>query len=276
MTKYVIGDIQGCASALDHLLREIEFSPSRDTLYVLGDLINRGPDNLGVLRRLHRYGDSAQCLLGNHDFHALALHLGLVSLKPQDTLQDLLAAPDRVAWMDWLRHRALALHEDGVLMVHAGVLPQWSTEQTLALAKEVQTTLQSSAWKAFIAHLYGNQPAKWHPDLQGHDRLRVIVNGLTRLRFCTTDGEMEFAHHGDVNDAPQGFMPWFEVPDRLTANQPIVFGHWSRLRKPTQSNVTPLDTGCVWGGCLTALVLTERPSEWRFHSVDCPKATEPV
>ena len=276
MTKYVIGDIQGCASALDHLLRDIEFSPSRDTLYVLGDLINRGPDNLGVLRRLHGYGDSAQCLLGNHDFHGLAMHLGLVSPKPLDTLQDLLAASDRVALVDWLRHRALALQDCGVLMVHAGVLPQWSTDQTLSLAKEVQSALQSEGWKEFMAHLYGNQPSRWHPDLDGYDRLRVIVNGLTRLRFCTAEGDMEFAHHGDVNDAPQGFMPWYEVPNRLTTGQPIVFGHWSQLKKTTRPNVLPLDTGCVWGGCLTALVLTDHQSDWRFHSVACAQASKPV
>ena len=231
MAMYLIGDVQGCDTALQHLLDHIQFSPSRDTLYFLGDLVNRGPDNLGVLRRLQRYGDSAKCLLGNHDLHLLALHLGHGRLKPGDTVGDILLAPDRLVLMDWLRMQSLAMYEESVLMVHAGVLPQWSTAQTLALAGEVQTVLRSNHWTEFMAHMYGNQPDRWLDDLSGFDRLRVIVNALTRLRFCTPQGHMEFAHHRDAAQAPSGYMPWFDVPGRQTQNTAshLAIGHRLRL-----------------------------------------------
>lgn len=272
MAMYLIGDVQGCDTALQHLLDHIQFSPSRDTLYFLGDLVNRGPDNLGVLRRLQRYGDSAKCLLGNHDLHLLALHLGHGRLKPGDTVGDILLAPDRLVLMDWLRMQSLAMYEESVLMVHAGVLPQWSTAQTLALAGEVQTVLRSNHWTEFMAHMYGNQPDRWQDDLSGFDRLRVIVNALTRLRFCTPQGHMEFAHHRDAAQAPSGYMPWFDVPGRQTQNTAIAFGHWSSLAPLNRNDVIELDTGCVWGGCLSALEIDAATGEKKRWQVKCDAA----
>lgn len=272
MAMYLIGDVQGCDTALQHLLDHIQFSPSRDTLYFLGDLVNRGPDNLGVLRRLQRYGDSAKCLLGNHDLHLLALHLGHGRLKPGDTVGDILLAPDRLVLMDWLRMQSLAMYEESVLMVHAGVLPQWSTAQTLALAGEVQTVLRSNHWTEFMAHMYGNQPDRWLDDLSGFDRLRVIVNALTRLRFCTPQGHMEFAHHRDAAQAPSGYMPWFDVPGRQTQNTAIAFGHWSSLAPLNRNDVIELDTGCVWGGCLSALEIDAATGEKKRWQVKCDAA----
>jgi len=250
---YLIGDVQGCDRALQHLLEKICFSPSRDTLFLLGDLVNRGPDNTAVLRRLQNLGNSARCLLGNHDLHLLAMHLGLSRPKTGDTVQDVLSAPDRDSMMQWLRMQSLAIQEAGVLMVHAGVLPQWTTAQTLVLAAEVETVLRGPNWEDFIAHMYGNLPCRWDDSLSGYERLRVIVNGLTRLRFCTAQGDMEFAHHGDVNAAPAGYIPWFDVPGRQTLGTTVAFGHWSSLSALHLDDLIELDTGCVWGRCLSAL-----------------------
>ena len=269
MALYLIGDVQGCNASLGHLLDTIGFSPSRDTIYLLGDLINRGPDNLGVLKRLQSLDHSAQCLLGNHDLHLLGVHLGVRNLKPGDTVQDLLQSPERDRLMDWLRHHPLAMMKDDVLMVHAGVLPSWTAEKTLSLAGEVSAVLQSSDWQDFIHQMYGNLPACWDDDLQGIDRLRVIVNGLTRLRFCTPKGEMEFAHHGAPDIAPAGFLPWFDAPDRQTADVTVAFGHWSSLPALKRQDVVALDSGCVWGRELTALQLhAHGPGEHQRITVD--------
>ena len=258
MALYLIGDIQGCHDAFTRLLQALHFSPSRDTLLLLGDLVNRGPDNVGVLRRLRDLGSSARCLLGNHDLHLLALHRGLVRLKRGDTVQDILDAPDRHELMQWLQQQSLALRQDDCLMVHAGVLPQWSPEQTLALASEVEAVLRGPLAEEFFRHMYGNQPDQWRDDLQGPERWRVIVNGLTRLRFCTPDGRMDFMAKEGLADAPAGHLPWFDVPARQTRHVRVVFGHWSTLGGLTRADVKCLDTGCVWGGRLTAW-------EWEPH-----------
>jgi bis(5'-nucleosyl)-tetraphosphatase (symmetrical) len=255
MALYLIGDVQGCNASLGYLLDTLGFSPSRDTVFLLGDLINRGPDNVGVLKRLQALDNSAKCLLGNHDLHLLGVHLGVRKLKPGDTVGDLLQSQERDSLMDWLRQQALALMQDDVLMVHAGVLPTWSTSKTLSLASEVSAVLQSTDWQDFIRQMYGNLPAGWHDGLQGIDRLRVIVNGLTRLRYCTPEGEMEFAHHGATHIAPEGYVPWFEAPDRQTADVTIAFGHWSSLPLLQRQDVWALDSGCVWGRGLTAMHL---------------------
>ena len=253
MALYLIGDVQGCDTALGRLLDEIAFSPSRDRLVLLGDLVNRGPESLAVLRRMAALGDAAACLLGNHDLHLLVVSQGVRRPHRTDTLGDILAAPDRDALLDWLRHRPMALHERGVLMVHAGVLPQWSAAQTLALAAEVEQALQGPDYRDWLATMYGNEPAVWSDDLQGADRLRVIVNALTRLRFCTADGRMEFASKEAAGAAPDGFMPWFEVDGRASAQVCVAFGHWSTLGHINRPNLLALDTGCVWGGCLSAV-----------------------
>ena len=286
MSLYCIGDLQGCNTPFQRLLREIDFSPSHDTLLVLGDLVNRGPDSLGTLRSLTALGESAQCLLGNHDLHLLAVANGIRASGRRDTLQDVLQAADRDALLDWLRHRNMAFHTRGWLMVHAGVLPQWTLAQTMALAAELEAVLRGPDLKEFLSSMYGNTPAQWHDSLRGADRLRVVVNALTRLRFCTKDGAMEFSANEGASSAPPGYMPWFELPHRATAGIPMAFGHWSALvsdrpdatrqpGRPThmRSNVLPLDTGCVWGNCLTAAKLGSSPGSFELISVSCAENT---
>jgi bis(5'-nucleosyl)-tetraphosphatase (symmetrical) len=266
MALYLIGDIQGCNGSLQQLLSKIDFSPSTDTLYVLGDMVNRGEDSAGVLETLMRFGDSAKCVLGNHDLHLLAVAHGIRPAHKSDTLQALLGMPSSDAMLDWLRHQKLAIslnhNKHRWLLVHAGVLPQWSADQIMALAGEVETALQSGDYVDFLRQMYGNTPNQWRDDLQGADRLRVIVNALTRLRFCDKDGVMEFATKEGAGSAPEGNMPWFDVPNRRTASEDvsIAFGHWSTLglfaRPSLQApSVLGLDTGCVWGGDLTAYCL---------------------
>jgi bis(5'-nucleosyl)-tetraphosphatase (symmetrical) len=257
MAVYWIGDIQGCDEPLGRLLSEVDFSPSRDQLVVLGDLVNRGPASVAVLRRLMALQGSVQCVLGNHDLHALAVALGHSRTKRLDTLDELLQATDRDALVDWLRQQRLALWSHGVLAVHAGVLPSWSVAQTLSLAAEVERVLRGPQVHDFLARMYGNEPAAWHDSLQGLDRWRVVVNALTRLRFCSADGVMEFATKDSAAQAPAGFMPWFDVPGRVTADVTVAFGHWSTLGWQNRNDVWALDTGCVWGGCLSAMRLGE-------------------
>jgi bis(5'-nucleosyl)-tetraphosphatase (symmetrical) len=225
---------------------------------LLGDLVNRGPASLAVLRRLAALGDAAQCLLGNHDLHALAVAAGVRPAHRSDTLAELLAAPDAAPLLDWLRHRPLALvHSEpaqpDLLMVHAGVLPQWSAVQTLAYAQELAGALRAANYTEFLQSMYGNLPAQWRDGLQGYDRLRVIVNALTRLRFCSAQGEMEFASKEGAGAAPAGYLPWFDVPRRYTAEVTVAFGHWSTLGLINRPDLIALDTGCVWGGCLSAM-----------------------
>ena len=275
MALYLIGDIQGCNAPLGRLLDTIGFSPSRDTLYLLGDLVNRGPDSLGVLRRMMALDGAAHCLLGNHDLHLLATAHGVRKPHRSDTVGDILRATDRSALLDWLRQRPMALQAHGWLMVHAGVLPDWDTAQTMALAREVEAVLRSSDWVALLQDMYGDRPDRWHDGLQGAERLRVIVNALTRLRFCSADGTMEFVTKNAAAEAPPGFMPWFDVPGRRTAGLPVAFGHWSTLKQVPRADVLPLDTGCVWGGCLTAARLLEEHGAVERISVDCPQAQAP-
>lgn len=260
MAIYLLGDLQGCRQALDRMLARLSFSPSRDTLYVLGDLVNRGPDSAGVLRRLRALEGAVRPLLGNHDLHALAVHAGVRPAQRLDTLQSLVQAADARDLLDWLRQQPLALQAHGMLMVHAGVLPGWSASQTLALASEVSETLREPDSKTFLRHMYGNEPVAWDDGLQGFERLRVVVNALTRLRFCSAEGVMEFATKEGANQAPPGFMPWFEVPGRRTAQDTVAFGHWSTLGWLGRRDVLCLDTGCVWGGSLSALVIDPTPA----------------
>jgi bis(5'-nucleosyl)-tetraphosphatase (symmetrical) len=255
MGLYMIGDVQGCDAPLARLLAKIDFSPSRDTIYLLGDLVNRGPESAAVLRRLIGYGDAAQCLLGNHDLSLLAVAHGLRAPHRNDTMDSVLLAPDRDAMLEWLGHRRMAIHAHGVLMVHGGVLPQWDLAQAMSLAAEVEATLRGQGLVDFLARMYGNDPARWDDSLQGADRLRVIVNALTRLRFCTPEGEMDLRASGGLRDAPPGYLPWFDVPERKTARETIAFGHWSTLGFMRRPDIISLDTGCVWGGCLSALRL---------------------
>ncbi|MBU6224972.1 MAG: symmetrical bis(5'-nucleosyl)-tetraphosphatase [Burkholderiales bacterium] len=257
MALYLIGDVQGCDDALERLLQHIDFSPSRDKLYMLGDMVNRGPQNLQVLRRLMEFGSSAQCVLGNHDLHLLAVSLGARKSNDSDTIQDVLNAPERDALLHWLRHQHMALHIGNVLLVHAGVLPQWTAEKTMALAGEVESLLRSDALGDFIAHMYGGMPNQWDDALTGHDRIRIIVNAFTRMRYCNAQGAMDFSYKKSPENAPVGQIPWFDLPNRLTQQTVVAFGHWSTLQLAPRADVVCLDDGCLWGGCLSALRLED-------------------
>jgi bis(5'-nucleosyl)-tetraphosphatase (symmetrical) len=258
MALYLIGDIQGCNSDLQRLLDAVDFSPSRDTIFILGDLVNRGPDSVGVLRRLMAYENSACCLLGNHDLNLLAIACGVRKPHRNDTLDCVLQAPDRIKLLHWLSQQRMAIHLKQAqgheyLMVHAGVLPSWSAEQTMALASEVEAVLRSQSMGDFLSNMYGNTPSAWSDSLSGFKRLRVIVNALTRMRYCNAAGEMELESKEGVASAPDGYLPWFAVPGRQTAGITVAFGHWSTLGWLGCGDVLSMDTGCVWGGCLSAL-----------------------
>jgi bis(5'-nucleosyl)-tetraphosphatase (symmetrical) len=275
MGLYLIGDVQGCDTALARLLETVDFSPSRDRLYLLGDLVNRGPASADVLRRLIGYGESACCLLGNHDLSLLAVAHGVRGLGRKDTLGAVLDAPDRAAMLDWLRHQHMALHAHGWLMVHAGVLPQWDAADVLRLAAEVEAVLRSPDLPEFLAQMYGNAPARWEESLDGVARLRVIVNALTRLRFCTPDGTMELKASGRPDQAPDGTMPWFDVPGRRSAGTPVAFGHWSTLGHVQRDDLLALDTGCVWGGCLSSWRLAADGQPGTLFQVRCEASQAP-
>ncbi len=275
MAYYCIGDIQGCDAALGRLLDEIGFSPSRDTVYLLGDLVNRGPDSAAVLRRVMGYGSAARSLLGNHDLHLLAVSRGIRRLHRGDTVSDILDAPDRDAMLGWLSAQRMAIFEHGVLMVHAGVLPQWTVAETIAFAGEVEAALRGPDLQGFLSQMYGNEPAAWNGDLEGAARLRVIVNALTRLRFCTAEGAMEFTIKDAAAKAPKGYVAWYDAPGRRTAGTPVAFGHWSTLGLLSRPDLLSLDTGCVWGGCLTAARLGDEPGERELVSVKCEQAQKP-
>ena len=283
MAMYLIGDVQGCDGALQRLLDEIAFSPSRDRLVLLGDLVNRGPDSAGVLRRLMFFGASAQCLLGNHDLHLLAVAHGVRKPGRSDTLNGVLHAPDRADMLAWLCQQRLAIFETvaglDYLMVHAGVLPQWSAAQTMGLAAEVESVLRGPQRNDFLHQMYGNDPTQWHDDLAGAPRLRCIINALTRIRFCTPQGQMEFDAKGlRAQDAPPGYVPWFDAPGRKTADVTVAFGHWSTLGWLDRSDLLSLDSGCVWGGALSALRLACSPGEQKPRTliqVPCFAALQP-
>ena len=257
-STYAIGDLQGCHDEMTALMQRIDESCADPKLIFVGDIVNRGPRSLATLREIRALGDRAQIVLGNHDLHLLALSQGIRKLHKSDTLDEILQASDGLDLLDWMRHQPLALFEQGHLLVHAGVVPQWSAAQTMALAHEVEVVLRSDGWIDFVRDMYGNQPARWDDALKGNDRLRCIVNVLTRIRFCSADGTMNFASNEGAVNAPDGCMPWFDVPDRKTQDVTVVFGHWSTLGLMLRPNVIGLDTGCVWGGKLTAVGLAKR------------------
>ncbi|MEN9903748.1 MAG: hypothetical protein RLZZ555_313 [Pseudomonadota bacterium] len=278
MALYLIGDLQGCDEPLQRLLQQLDFSPSRDTIYLLGDLVNRGPGSLAVLRQLMGYGGSAQCLLGNHDLHLLAVAEGVRQAHRSDTIDPVLAAPDRAELVQWVRTRPLALSVQGWLLVHAGLLPQWDVAQALELARGFSAMLAGSEGSGWLQRMYGNQPDRWSDDLAGDDRWRLVVNAMTRLRFCSAEGQMEFATKDSAGAAPAGYLPWFDVPGRRSAGQPIAFGHWSTLGLLQREHLLGLDTGCLWGGCLSAARLEPQargPARVaEILQVDCPQARQ--
>ncbi len=271
MTTYAIGDLQGCRPKLAELMERIRGVSDHPRLIFLGDLVNRGPCSLATLREVRALGDTANVVLGNHDLHLLAVAHGIRRPHPSDTLDDVLAAPDRDELLDWLRRRPLALFEDGHLLVHAGVLPQWTAQQTLALAREVENVLRGPNWIDFLRNMYGNAPARWDDSLEGADRLRCIVNALTRIRFCRADGTMELSASKGVETELPGYLRWFEVPNRKTEDVTVVFGHWSTLGLMLRPNVISVDTGCLWGGQLSAVCLQDRS----VIQVPCPQYQRP-
>jgi bis(5'-nucleosyl)-tetraphosphatase (symmetrical) len=276
MKTYVIGDLQGCAHEAGLLLDQIHAAAGSDVrILFVGDLINRGPDSLGALRRMKGWSEASggrvDALLGNHDLHLLAVAAGVRKTSRSDTLDAILAAPDRDELIAWLRRRPLALAVEGHLLVHAGVAPQWTAAQAMALAGEVETVLQGDGWIDFLGQMYGNEPDRWDDALTGSARLRCIVNALTRMRLCWPDGRMDFAHkESDTGPVGSGLLPWFDLPDRRTQDVTVVFGHWSALGLVQRPNLVGLDSGCVWGGKLTAVCLEDRS----LLQVDCPEYRE--
>jgi bis(5'-nucleosyl)-tetraphosphatase (symmetrical) len=273
MKTYAIGDLQGCIHEGQVLLNRIaEDAGGPAAIVFVGDLVNRGPESLEALRRVAAMCEASEgrieALLGNHDLHLLAVACGAQQVSKSDTFDEILAAPDRDRLMDWLRRRPLARLVGRHLLVHAGVLPQWSAEKTVALAAEVEAVLRGPDWIAFLGQMYGNQPDRWDDSLTGIARLRCIVNALTRMRFCTPDGVMEFGQK-ETGGAPEGsgLLPWFDLPGRQTRDVTVVFGHWSALGLLLRDNVVGLDSGCVWGGKLSAVCLDDRS----LLQVDCPE-----
>lgn len=279
MAIYCIGDIQGCDGALHRLLDTIGFSPSRDTVYLLGDLVNRGPASANVLRRCMRHDGALRALLGNHDLHLLAAAHGARKPSRRDTLDAVLDAPDHALLLDWLRQQPLVrTHEvagETLLMVHAGFLPQWTAENAVALSGEVQAVLQGAGLHDFLHQMYGNTPDRWNDNLRGTDRLRAIVNAMTRLRFCSAEGVMDFESTESAAQAPAGLLPWFDAPGRRAADTLVAFGHWSTLGLLNRPRVLGLDTGCVWGGCLSAVRFGSTLSERELIQVHCEQAQAP-
>lgn len=258
MPTYAIGDIQGCGDEFEALLDELQFDASRDRLWLVGDLVNRGPRSLDVLRKIMALGDAAVTVLGNHDLHLLAVALTGVKLKRQDTIEDILRASDRDELLHWLRHRAL-LHHDaklGYTLIHAGLAPQWDEATARSCAQEVESALRDPAQCVqLLTHMYGDQPDGWSDSLRGLERLRFITNCLTRLRFCHADGRIALRYKGTVDKAPPGLLPWFRVHQRRSRDMRIVFGHWSALGYYDADGVLGIDTGCVWGSRLCAVRL---------------------
>jgi bis(5'-nucleosyl)-tetraphosphatase (symmetrical) len=261
MALYAIGDIQGCGAAFDALLKALAFRRSRDRLWLVGDLVNRGPESLRVLRRVMALGRSVTCVLGNHDLHLLATVAGGRELSPADTFGEVLAAPDADRLIDWLRHRPL-LHYDAParrVLVHAGIPPFWTLAEARRQAREVERLLRGRKWRYALRGMYGNEPATWSRRLAHESKRRYTINALTRMRYCDKRGRLDFSQSGPPGSQPKGLMPWFEVPGRLTDHLQIVFGHWAALGLVRRADVTALDSGCVWGGSLTAVRL-DRPA----------------
>jgi bis(5'-nucleosyl)-tetraphosphatase (symmetrical) len=258
VTRYAIGDVQGCDEELGALLQLLKFSADRDRLWFVGDLVNRGPNSLATLRRVRGLADNAVVVLGNHDLHLLAVAHGIQRRRRSDTLDEVLAAPDRDALLEWLAGCPLAHAEGSDLMVHAGVVPQWTVAVTVKLAREIESALRSDP-RTLFDHMYGNEPDRWSDALAGMDRLRFAINVLTRLRVCTTDGRVDLSVKGAPPPPSSPLRPWFEIPGRRSLDARVIFGHWSALGLTLRPGVIGLDSGCVWGGALTAFDLDAEP-----------------
>ena len=267
MATLAIGDVQGCYDQLMRLLEQANYDEHRDVLWFVGDLVNRGPQSAQTVRFVRKLGARQVTVLGNHDLALLVIAAGVKKPHRGDTYDELLAAPDRDELIDWLRRQKLMHAGDGYAMVHAGLLPQWSIAQALKLAREVEATLQGPGYHDFLAHMYGNEPTRWRDDLTGHDRLRVVVNAMSRMRLVTPDGAMEFRHKLGLDSVPAGYLPWYDAPGRASRSDRILFGHWAALGLTLREDATCLDSGCVWGRALTALRLEDR----RVFQLECPE-----
>lgn len=275
MAIYAIGDVQGCYDELQHLLDHIHFEPAADTLWFTGDLVNRGPKSLEVLRFVRGLGDRAITVLGNHDLHLLAIASGTRPPRRKDSFEAILNADDRTELLIWLRNRPL-LHWDQTLgwaMLHAGIPPQWDLDKAAACAGELETVLRSAQYRDFFTHMYGDGPAVWDEKLKGTKRLRFITNCLTRMRYCDRKGRLALDAKGPPGTQSPRTMPWFTVPQRASEGQRIVFGHWSTLGFHSERGAHSVDTGCIWGGQLTALRIDREVPE--RHSIDCVQGCKP-
>jgi len=274
MATYAIGDLQGCYDSLLRLLDKLKFNKSKDTLWFAGDMVNRGPDSLATLRFVKSLGESAITVLGNHDLHLLAIAYNVKTTRSAD-LQRILDAEDRDELLQWLSSRPLLHHDTklGYTLAHAGIYPFWELQQAQAYANELENTLKNNLGD-FLKHMYGNQPDNWNNSLTGFDRLRFICNSFTRMRFCNNDGTLDFSSNGAPGTIPDGAISWFDIAERKIKNERILFGHWSTLGNINNKNIYALDTGCVWGGKLTALRIdTEKPE---YISIDCPGDANPA
>lgn len=268
MTDYAVGDIQGCYSELRHLLDKVSFDPDHDILWAVGDLVNRGPESLETLRYLKSLKKHCIAVLGNHDLHLLAVAHGVRRAKGLDTIDTILAAKDRDKLLDWVRHRPLVHYDKSLktLMVHAGIPPIWDLDDTRQRAKELEKVLQGKECGEFLENMYGNKPRRWSDKLNGWKRLRMITNYFTRMRLCQADGTLDLSTKLDINASVNGYAPWFQQPSRLPSKLNVVFGHWAALKGETgMKRIHALDTGCVWGHCLTLMNLTDHQ---RFN-IDC-------
>lgn len=265
MATYAIGDVQGCFNALQRLVEEIQFNPVSDRLWFVGDLVNRGPDSLSVLRYIKSLGDSAVVVLGNHDLFLLAVAAGIATVRREDTLQGILAAPDRDELLQWLRRQRLLYREHPFVLVHAGLLPQWSINEAEKLAQEVEAGLQNPSYADMLRALYPSKHLQWSQKLTGPTRLAATIKALTRLRACSSDGLMESSYSGPPDHIPNGFLPWFRIENRKHRDATIICGHWASLGLYCEDNLLAIDSGCVWGRELTAVRLEDR----RVFQVPC-------
>jgi bis(5'-nucleosyl)-tetraphosphatase (symmetrical) len=265
MATYAIGDIQGCFGPFRRLLDTCGFDPAVDRLWLVGDLVNRGPKSLKTLRFVRDLGDAATVVLGNHDLYLLMVAEGFGKRQKDDTIDSILLAPDRDELLDWLRRQPLMARDGGFALVHAGLLPQWTVAKARRLAAEVEAWLGGPNYRELLANMWGSEPNRWSDDLTGWARLRVIVNAMTRMRFCSAEGAIELKTKGEVHDAPPGYLPWFAVPGRRSADSVVVCGHWSALGLRVEKNLLALDSGCLWGRHLTAVRLEDR----QVFQVDC-------
>ena len=268
MAVYAIGDLQGSFEPLRRLLAKIGFDKARDRLWFVGDLVNRGPESLECLRFVKSLGDAAITVLGNHDLHLVCVAEGVEKTKRRDTLEDVLAAPDRDELVEWLRRRPLMHVEDDMVLVHAALLPEWTVARARALAGEVEAALRGRDYRKLLERMYGDEPDRWREDLRGIDRLRVVINAMTRLRVCDDDGAMVLGFKGEPGEASDAWTPWFDVPGRRSRDHTVICGHWSALGVRVREDLAALDSGCVWGRSLTAMRLEDR----RLFEVRCPGA----